>query len=125
LVHLTFTTFPELKQFDTERKMNLQNHTNLDNPVWHSLKEAHEKFAINYGHLKCYHPDYCPFGGYENRDQISEGMNAYARLTDSFYIVGDNPGHFENLTLKKELVCLQMVLDQTQYRYHRKNHTPE
>ena len=90
--------------------MNLQNDDNLDNPAWHSLNETHERFALSYDNLKCYHPDYCPFGGYENDNRIVEGIEEYAKVIDNFYIIGTKHEFPERLTLKNELVCLQMVL---------------
>ena len=84
----------------------------LDNPVWHSLNEAHHQFSISYGKLKCYHPDQCLFGGYEKNHDIAMQMVEYANLVDNFFIVGERPFSSEKLSLKKELVCLQMVTQQ-------------
>lgn len=86
------------------------NYTKLDNPVWYSLSETHKSFSINYENLKCYHPDFCPFGGYENNTAIANEADKYAKLIDNFFIVGNKPGFSKNLTLKNELVCLQMTL---------------
>ena len=83
----------------------------LDNPVWHSLNETHGGFSINYPNLKCYHPDICPFGGYETTTDISVYLDEYAKLNTDFFIVGSQPSYSPSLSLKKELVCLQMVLD--------------
>ncbi len=66
--------------------MNLKDEKKLDNPVWHSLNEIHEKFSLNYGSLKCYHPDFCPFGGYENSVAISGQIDEYAELIHDFFI---------------------------------------
>jgi GNAT superfamily N-acetyltransferase len=84
---------------------------NLDNPVWCSLNETHQKFSINYNNLKCYHPDFCPFGGYESSREIRSQIDEYAKIIDNFFIVGDRPEFSKNLTLKNELVCLQMIID--------------
>ena len=83
----------------------------LDDPVWHSLNETHSHFSINYDNLKCYDPGYCPFGGYKGSGEMAEGIKSYAKLINSFYIVGEKPTFSKDLVLKKELVCLQMVLD--------------
>ncbi|HEX5653785.1 MAG TPA: GNAT family N-acetyltransferase [Chitinophagaceae bacterium] len=83
----------------------------LDNPVWHSLNETHQGFSINYPNLKCYHPDICPFGGYETDTDISVYLDEYAKVNNDFFIVGSKPLYSPGLTLEKELVCLQMVLD--------------
>jgi ribosomal protein S18 acetylase RimI-like enzyme len=89
---------------------NLQNDKKLDNPVWHSLNEVHEKFSLTYDNLKCYGVDYCPFGGYTNNKSISRCINEYAKLIDNFFIVGGKPGFPEGVAMKKELICLQMVI---------------
>lgn len=82
----------------------------LDNPVYHSLTETHENFAIRYNGACFYHPDYCPFGGYTNPDTISEGIDRYSALTANFYVVGEKPSYSKGQTLAKELACHQMVL---------------
>jgi len=86
-------------------------HNSLDNPVWHSLNEVHAKFSLTYNGLKCYQPDYCPFGGYQHHAAIAENIDEYAKRADNFYIVGEKPEFSQNLVLKKELICLQMVID--------------
>lgn len=83
----------------------------LDNPVWHSLNETHAGFSINYDNLKCYQPDYCPFGGYNPGNSISNYLEEYAALIDNFFIVGEKPDFPLILELKNELVCLQMTID--------------
>ena len=45
--------------------MKTQDDKKLDNPVWFSLSETHQSFAVDYGSVKFYHPEYCPFGGFE------------------------------------------------------------
>lgn len=82
----------------------------LDNPVWHSLSESHHRFAVNYEGVKFYHPDYCPFGGIQTTENISAHLDHYSTLTDTFFIVGSKPELSNNLTLKRELVCLQMII---------------
>lgn len=47
----------------------------LDNPVWYSLSETHQVFAIDYDGLKCYHPDYCAFGGFTTGKNISKPVS--------------------------------------------------
>jgi predicted GNAT family acetyltransferase len=83
----------------------------LDNPVWHSLNETHAKFALAYNDLKCYQPEYCPFGGYNHYPPAINEIDEYANLAGGFYIVGEKPGFSPTLTLKKELICLQMIID--------------
>ena len=82
----------------------------LDNPVWHSLNEVHAEFSLTYNGLKCYQPDYCPFGGYQHHTAIAENIDEYAKHADNFYIVGEKPEFSQNLALKKELICLQMII---------------
>lgn len=84
----------------------------LDNPVWHSLSESHQRFAIDYGSIKFYHPDYCPFAGLQTTEGVSEHLDQYSTLANTFFVVGLKPEVGNNLTLKKELVCLQMIIHQ-------------
>jgi len=84
---------------------------NLDNPVWHSLSEAHKKFSITYEHLKFYTPEHCPFGGFYIDGDLSTEIDEYAKLTDSFFIVGKKPIFSDKIVLKHELVCLQMIIE--------------
>ncbi len=83
----------------------------LDNPVWHSLSETQKEFSIDYNNIKFYHPDYCPFGGFETNENISEHIVEYSKLVDNFFVVGDKPKLSNDLAFKKELVCLQMIID--------------
>lgn len=90
--------------------MKSQDEKKLDNPVWHSLSESHQNFAVARNHVKFYHPDYCPFGGFEKADGISKYIDEYSGLVDNFFIVGEKPELPGQLKFKKELVCLQMVI---------------
>lgn len=83
----------------------------LDNPVWYSLAETHQKFSIDYNGIKFYHPDYCPFGGFDTATNISKHIEEYSTLADNFFIVGEKPEIPKGLVLKKELVCLQMIIN--------------
>jgi len=91
--------------------MKFKNDIYLDNPVWNSLSQKHQKFSVNYGNLKCYHPDYCPFGGFEDGKDTAKHLDEYSNLIDHFFVVGEKPAHSSKLTLKKDLICLQMVMD--------------
>ena len=91
--------------------MKSEEDKKLDNPVWFSLSETHNGFSINYDHLKCYDPAICPFGGFINATNISKQLDEYAQTCAEFFIVGNIPAFNKGLVLKKELVCLQMVLD--------------
>ena len=82
----------------------------LDNPVWYSLAETHQRFSIEFNHIRFYHPDYCPFGGSNDAAQTSGGINQYADYCEAFYIVGEKPTFQGSLILKNELVCNQMII---------------
>jgi GNAT superfamily N-acetyltransferase len=82
----------------------------LDNPVWHSVSETHKNFGIDCGNVKFYHPDYCPFGGFIALDNIEHSISEYAKLVDSFFIIGQKPNVPDNLKLNNELICLQMII---------------
>lgn len=87
----------------------MKEEVKLDNPVWHSLAESHKKFAIDYGNLKFYHPDYCPFGGFRQIENTSSYISTYSMSVDNFFIVGEKPALPDSLKFKNELVCLQMI----------------
>ena len=90
--------------------MKTQDDKKLDNPVWFSLSETHQNFAVDYGSVKFYHPDYCPFGGFEKGNAIAKSIDEYSEMVDSFFIVGEKPELSNLLKLNKELVCLQMIV---------------
>ena len=90
--------------------MKTQDDKKLDNPVWFSLSETNQSFGIDYGSIKFYHPDYCPFGGFEKDDSISKPIDEYSVMVDSFFVVGEKPLLSKELKLNKELVCLQMIV---------------
>jgi len=87
-----------------------QEDKKLDNPVWFSLSETHQHFAVSYDNVKFYDPEYCPFGGFEKNTGIAQSLDEYAAMAGNFFIVGEKPGISNHLKLKKELVCLQMVI---------------
>jgi GNAT superfamily N-acetyltransferase len=87
-----------------------QDDKKLDNPVWFSLSETHQNFAVDYGSVKFYHPDYCPFGGFEKGNAIAKSIDEYSEMVDSFFIVGEKPELSNLLKVNKELVCLQMIV---------------
>jgi len=83
----------------------------LDNPVWYSLVESHNEFAINYENIKFYHPDYCPFGAFIKKGYSANCLEEYAKIAPEFYVVGSQPDYPSVLNMKKELVCNQMILE--------------
>ena len=90
--------------------MKTQDDKKLDNPVLFSISETHQSFAVDYGSVKFYHSDYCPFGGFEKGNAIAKSIDEYSMMVDSFFIVGEKPELSNLLKLNKELVCLQMIV---------------
>lgn len=83
----------------------------LDNPVWNSLTTTHQAHCLSLEGFKFYDPKYCPFGALNHEEIGADTLQAYADLTNDFFIVGSRPAtHPQNLQLKNELVCNQMVL---------------
>ena len=89
----------------------LESRSKLDNPVFHSLSEVHQDKVIQYKGVKFYHPHYCAFGGVTDPQVMAKGLSDYAQLSSAFFVVGEKPVFDPSLTLVKELICLQMVLD--------------
>lgn len=88
---------------------NKEDHK-LDNPVWYALSENHSAFALDYDGTKFYNPDYCPFGSFIVSESTLTATEQYELLTDSFFIVGEKPEITNSLKIVKELVCLQMII---------------
>lgn len=82
----------------------------LDNPVWFSLLEKHQQFAINFNGVKFYDPAYCPFGGFIDSKNLCGAVEAYADLCNNFFVVGPRPEFGKGIQLKRELVCCQMMI---------------
>lgn len=96
----------------------------LDNPVWHSLSESHQTFAVNYTDIKFYLPDYCPFGGFQSAKNIKNPIEEYSRMAGNFFVVGERPDIPNQLNMQKELVCLQMVIKHKIDLEQKENITP-
>ena len=90
--------------------MKTTDENKIDNPVWHSLSETHKEFALDYGNTKFYNPDYCPFGGFIDSENIAGAIDQYSALSHNFFVVGEKPEISENVQIAKELVCLQMII---------------
>ncbi len=89
----------------------------FDNPVWSALEETHKEYLISYENAKFYHPDYCPFGSFNDAKDIIKAMESYAELTSDFFIVcQEAPAYPKSLTLKGEYHCLQMELSQEDFK---------
>ncbi len=84
----------------------------LDNPVWYSLTECHQSYAIANEHIKFYDPEYGPFGGIIKNENISKSIEDYADLVETFFIVGEKPIIPKSIKLNFELVGLQMIITQ-------------
>lgn len=82
----------------------------LDNPAWNSLNEIHENFSITYKAIKFYNPEYCPFGGSIDKDRATKGISDYSNLIDRFFVIGEKPLLNNSITLKRNLICNQMLL---------------
>jgi len=92
--------------------MKSREENKLDNPVWYSLTENHQEFAIKYGNTKFYNPDYGPFGGFTEVKNTAIATKEYSDLIDNFFVVGEKPEIDPSLKIAKELVCLQMVINE-------------
>jgi len=89
--------------------MATDNHK-LDNPVWYSVSETHKDFGIDFGTIKFYHPDYCPFGGLISLENTEDPISEYSKLVNNFHIIGNKPTVPDNLKIDHELICLQMIV---------------
>jgi len=86
----------------------------LKNPVWASLCETHRSFSLDYEGVKFYNPNICPFGAFTDAAKTANALNAYAKLTDSFFLVSENetPTFDDNFViLDHKIEGCQMVLE--------------
>ncbi len=83
----------------------------LDNPAWNSLNEIQSDFSITYPGVKFYDPAYGPFGGAIDKEIAIKGIIEYAKLIDSFFLIGEKPLLDHSVRLNKELICDQMILE--------------
>jgi ribosomal protein S18 acetylase RimI-like enzyme len=83
----------------------------LDNPVWHSLNEAHQRFAVGDEELKFYLPNIAPFGGIHSKDkQVLRKLDNCIQTNEPFFIIGNLPdAPPKNYTVHFELICAQMI----------------
>ena len=96
----------------------------LDNPIWYALNETHRELAVCFNGIRFYHPDYCPFGGYIQTEEITKSMETYAAKSGEFFMAGDKPPLSPGLYIIQELVCLQMVIEQKIDTVIQENITP-
>jgi GNAT superfamily N-acetyltransferase len=85
----------------------------LDNPVWYSLNEKHEAFSIMLHDHMFYAPEFCPFGACSPQKNSAKAIDAYATKTANFYIVGKKPKHSSDIVINKNIVCNQMILNES------------
>jgi len=83
----------------------------LDNLVWNCLSETHRNFALDYGTLKCYHPDFAPFGAVVGDSDIGFQLAEHAKIAGSFFVLGEKPRFSAQIQFKGELLCAQMVAE--------------
>ncbi|WP_303318017.1 GNAT family N-acetyltransferase [Flavivirga abyssicola] len=84
--------------------------TPLDNPVWFSLTDCHYDYAIDYGNVKFFQPDYGPFGAFINNEDTSLAIEKHAKLITDFFIVGDKPKMPLHFKEPVEYIGLQMII---------------
>src|SRR5437868_5095239 len=89
----------------------IRNEEKLDNPVWYSLQQTHKTFSIPMENICFYDPDFCPFGGFIDGEDVSEKMEKYGELASNFYVVGQKPAYSNFLKISNELICDQMLLE--------------
>lgn len=86
----------------------------IKNPVWDSLCETHRSFSLSYEDVKFYNPEICPFGAFTDASKTAKALNAYAKLTDSFFLVSENETPTfddNNVILDHKIEGCQMVLE--------------
>lgn len=83
----------------------------LDNLVWHCLNETHRDLALDYGSLKCYHPDFCPFGAFIGNDDLSVPLKEHSKVAGPFFVLGNKPLFSSQVNFKGEFPCAQMVIE--------------
>lgn len=84
-------------------------YSKLDNPVYHSLNEFHEKFCLNFGDSKFYNPEVAAFAGSFDTGKEKD-ITEYSKICDDFLIFGAKPvGNFK--TELSQLICDQYVLE--------------
>lgn len=82
----------------------------LDNPVYHSLNEFHEKFCFNFGNTKFYNPEVASFGGAVPVSKEKD-ITDYAEICNDFLIFGAKPDLGNLKTDLSLLICDQYVLE--------------
>ena len=56
----------------------------LKNPVWHSLQETHQKFAIAIDGVQFYDPTVCTFSAFVEEAKTATASREYIKTTKHF-----------------------------------------
>lgn len=86
----------------------------LKNPVWHSLKETHKDFVVEFDGVLFYRPEICTFGSFYEESKTREASAEYIKCSNEFFFVSENqtPTVDESkVYLEKKIDGCQMVLD--------------
>lgn len=86
----------------------------LQNPIWYSLNETHQNFALKFDEVQFYNPEICPFGAFTNSLKTKAALTAYSKLTRDLFLVSEKaiPTFDENhIVLNKKMEGCQMVLN--------------
>ena len=86
----------------------------LKNPVWFSLKETHQKFAIEINGIQFYNPEINNFGAFFDNTKTAEALNQYSKITEKFFLVTENQTPIidnKNVILEKKINGCQFILD--------------
>ncbi len=87
----------------------MKNFEKLNNPVFNALSETQQDFCINIGNLKAYQPETNPFGGFSDIENSAAELEEYSKICNAFFIFGSKPNFSENIQLKAEITCNQMI----------------
>nr|WP_299072724.1 GNAT family N-acetyltransferase [uncultured Allomuricauda sp.] len=86
----------------------------LKNPVWHSLKETHKKFVVEFDGVQFYDPEICTFGSFFDETKTAKASNDYLKTSDEFFFVSENQTPIiddAKTFLEKKIDGCQMVLN--------------
>ena len=86
----------------------------LKNPVWHSLKETHNKFLIEYDGIQFYKPEICIFGAFYDPAKTTKALNEYSKIAERFFLVSEDEIPItddDNVILDKKINGCQLVLN--------------
>jgi len=86
----------------------------LKNPVWYSLIETHNKYAIEFDGVQFYNPDICTFGSFLDEAKTTKASINYIKESDNFFFVleNKNPKVLDTrVFLEKKIDGCQMVLN--------------